>query len=246
MLFKIKHPNLAKITFIFLSLLASVSICISMASKNIYPTILNMACSQTSKLASLITSKAIKNQINNDLNIDELIQVSYKEDQTTDSVIFDTFSINDLLSSIILDIYSSLKAIESGQIETLEEELLKDYDTQLLKKGIIYEIPFGLVYNNQFLVKFGPKMPVKFQLIGDVTSNIYSNINQYGINNALIEINAIITINIQVIVPMATTRYDNVYQLPIALKAIQGDIPLYYQGNNSLDNYQDKFVIPLN
>ena len=79
MLFKIKHPNLAKITFIFLSLLASVSICISMASKNIYPTILNMACSQTSKLASLITSKAIKNQINNDLNIDELIQVSYKE-----------------------------------------------------------------------------------------------------------------------------------------------------------------------
>ena len=74
----------------------------------------------------------------------------------------------------------------------------------------------------------------------------HSNINQYGINNALIEINAIITINIQVIVPMATTRYDNVYQLPIALKAIQGDIPLYYQGNNSLDNYQDKFVIPLN
>ena len=79
--------------------------------------------------------------------------------------------------------------------------MIDEYDYNLLKKGIIYEIPMGLVSSNVFLSNLGPKVPLKLFLVGDVTSNITSKVTEYGINNALLEIGVNVEVTTKINLP---------------------------------------------
>ena len=57
-----------------------------------------------------------------------------------------------------------------------------------LKKGIIYEIPFGVVFNNSLLANMGPSIPVRLQLSGNINSYLKTKCKKLWYNNALIEI----------------------------------------------------------
>lgn len=240
---KSKHPTLRKMTFLLLSIIISVNISLSIVGKKIMPSVLTIAYNQTNKITTLITSLAVEKTLNN-LSIDKIIEVTYKDNNTPSSVMFNTNYINQILTTSISFIYQQLRAIEEGKISIIEEEIFYEYNKDLIKKGIIYEIPLGMIFNNPLLANIGPKFPVKIIMTGDIKTNLKSIINQYGINNAMIEIKADLIMNMQVIIPTTTTRYDNCYTIPIAMKVIQGDIPTYYQGSNNIGS-EDSFVIPL-
>ena len=52
-------------------------------------------------------------------------------------------------------------------------------------KGIIYEIPSGVVFNNAFLSNVGPKVPVKIKYSGNVGLDVKTRVKKYGINSHL-------------------------------------------------------------
>ena len=58
----------------------------------------------------------------------------------------------------------------------------------LLDKGIITYIPFGMVTGSSLLYNLGPKIPVKLSLVGDVVTGFSTDVTEYGINNALIKL----------------------------------------------------------
>ena len=109
--------------------------------------------------------------------------------------------------------------------------MLKNYNINKLKKGIIYEIPLAYSYNNVFLSNISPKIPVKIHMIGNVNSNIRTKVTDYGINNALLEVYLDIEIELQVILPLLSSNIINKSSIPIAIKMINGDIPKYYSSN---------------
>lgn len=242
MLWKSKHPTLRKLTIIFLSLCISVNLWIQYSSQKMFPILLEYACNQSSKLATLITNIGVEKTLNGNLDKDS-IQIFYNDKNTPTSIVFNTKQMNQFLTTLVVYIYQQLKAIEHGDLKKIEEEILTEYDEKLIEKGIIYTIPYGVVFQNPFFAQTGPKFPVKINLVGNIQSNIQSKITTYGINNALIEIQALVSLNIQVIIPIMTSKYQHDYYIPLAMKAIQGDIPTYYQGSNTIDG--DSFVIPL-
>ena len=111
-----------------------------------------------------------------------------------------------------------------------------------LKKGIIFEIPSGLVFENTFFSNLGPTIPIKLNLVGDIISEVTTKVTNYGINNALIEVRICIKLTEQVILPLATNRIEIESSVPVALKLIQGTVPNYYL--NGISNSSNSLTIP--
>ena len=232
-----------KLTLITLSIFICVTLTFHISAKLLYPTFLNYAKMQTNKLSTALVNKAVQTTILTDLEKDEIIKVKYQENGIASSIEFNTYVINKITSKAANSVYSNLKYIEEGNIEHIEYDRLGlEVDTNLLSKGIIYEIPYGMAFHNALLANFGPKLPVRFTVLGEITSFIESRVSQYGINNALIEVVATLKIKMQVVIPLAAADNEMNYEIPIAIKVVTGMVPTYYQGNNALS---DNFVIPI-
>ena len=92
-------------------------------------------------------------------------------------------------------------------------------------KGIIYEIPFHLFSDNVLYSGFGSKIPVKFSVIGDIKGKISSEIEEFGLNNALINLNLVLDISSRVNVPLSSEIVLTKVSIPLYSKIFTGEIP---------------------
>lgn len=84
--------------------------------------------------------------------------------------------------------------------------------------------------DSTLLSNIGPKIPIKFSLIGDVTTNLKTDVKEYGINNALLNVSIEIIVNFRVSLPFTSDKITINNVFPISMKVIQGSIPSYYSG----------------
>ncbi|UKI57760.1 MAG: sporulation protein YunB [Clostridium sp.] len=61
----------------------------------------------------------------------------------------------------------------------------KYYDGKI---DIIYEVPMSVIYDVPILVGIGPKVPFKLDILGNIKTNVTTNVMEYGINNSLVEV----------------------------------------------------------
>ena len=106
------------------------------------------------------------------------------------------------------------------------------------KVDIIYNVPMSIIYDVPILVGIGPKVPFKLDILGNVFTEILTNIKDYGINNSLIEMQLKIKINVQIILPFSSKNIIVENKIPLKTKIIQGKIPEYYGGvlNGTIKN----------
>ncbi len=194
------------------------------------------------RLGRLLANKVVVEQIDEDISEEDLFIINKNNDliQTID---FNTTIVNRFLGVMTSNIETYFRALESGNYELLDLESnnLIDYDST---EGIVFKIPSGLLFDNVFLNNLGPKIPVKFTLTGDIGSRIETKITNYGINNALVETSAEITINMRMLLPF-TTKYITIpISIPIIIKLINGTVPSYYF--NGLSESSNIFALPIN
>lgn len=235
---KHKKKNILNyIIIITIFLIFFVIIILNYLDKNVVPVISNYASSEVRKFSNLIISRAISKQVVEELNVEEMFLITKEENGNIRTIDFDPIIINKALSKIVNSIQLNLKYLEEGKIDLLElpENLLIEYDKDKLSKGIIYEIPSGVIFKNSILANIGPKIPVKFSLIGDIVSNVKTNVTNYGINNALIQVSINVEVEALVILPLITNTIKVESDIPVAMKMIQGNVPSYLVGDiNSL------------
>jgi len=209
---------------VFISLLF-----INYYSKRALPLLISYAEAETKKLIILVINKAVTKQINN-VDTDDIFEVTYNNDGEVILIDFNSKRTSIALSTITSLIELNLRAIEEGKIDMLElpDNSLDSFDTDLLEKGIILEVPLGIIGNSTFTTNLGPKVPVKLSLIGDVSSGFSTEVEEYGINNALITLNIDVEVNAKVVLPFASDNMNINASIPIAMKVIQGKIPEYY------------------
>ncbi|MDD2489731.1 MAG: sporulation protein YunB [Bacilli bacterium] len=226
------HKKINFLVLVVVFIFVFIVLLLNYINNKVSPILLNFAEIETTKLANLIINRAINRQVANAINMEEMFVVIKNDDGEIQTIDFNPAIVNKILSTTTNTIQIYLKAIEQGNIDLIElpEEILIEYDKEKLKKGIIYEIPFGAATGNIFLSNLGPKIPVRMGLIGSVVSNINTKLNQYGINNVLVEVNIKIEVAEQVNLPFMSKRVNIRTDVPLALKVIQGKIPLYYQG----------------
>lgn len=111
-----------------------------------------------------------------------------------------------------------------------------------LKKGIIAKIPIGVITKNSLLANIGPEIPIRLHYVGDVNSNITTEITPYGINNALVKIGVKLEMTAQIILPFLTDKMVLNCDIPLAIKMIQGTVPNYYGSGLVKDSLFTRFL----
>lgn len=198
-------------------------------SNKALPLMIAYAEAETKKLIILVINKAVTKQINN-VDTNEIFEVTYNDAGEVILVDFNSKRTSIALSTITSLVEVNLRAIEEGKIDMLElpDNSLGSLDPELLEKGIIVEVPLGVINDSVLLSNLGPKVPVKLSLIGDVSSGFSTNVDEYGINNALITLNIDVEVNARIILPFVSDDMSVSASIPIAMKVIQGNIPNYY------------------
>lgn len=215
------------VIFIFLVILSFGFI--NYYSEKALPLLVSYAEAEAKKLIILVINKAVTKQINN-VDTNDIFEVTYNNDGEVILVDFNSKRTSIALSTITSLVELNLRAIEEGRIDMLElpDNSLDAFDTDLLEKGIILEVPLGVISNSALLTNLGPNVPVKLSLIGDVSSGFSTEVEEYGINNALITLNIDVEVNAKVVLPFVSDNMNICASIPIAMKVIQGKIPEYY------------------
>lgn len=232
MVLKTKRRNVNKllvciIIFVFLTIMSSVFI--NYYSSKALPLLMSYAEAEAKKLIILVINKAVTKQINN-VDTDQIFDVTYNNNGEVILIDFNSKRTSIALSTITSLIELNLRAIEEGKIDILElpDNSLDAFDTELLDKGIILEVPLGVISESALLTNLGPKVPVKLTLIGDVSSGFSTDVTEYGINNALITLYIDVEVAARIVLPFVSDDINITSSIPIAMKVIQGKIPEYY------------------
>lgn len=206
--------------------------------------IISYAEMEAKKISGIIINDAVDKNITSDLELDKMFKITKEESGEIQSIDFNSPHVNNFLTKATKAIQEDLKKVETGDIESLNltNKTFDNYDKDKLKKGIIYEVSSGVIFNNAFLSNVGPKIPVRLNLIGDVTSNVSTDVTNYGINNALIQVYVNLKVTEQVMIPFYRKRVEIETKIPIALKMVTGSVPKYYM--NGLNKNSPSVVVP--
>lgn len=241
---KVKNRTKNFIILTITGLIIAVTFVFRIINQKVSPVLLEYAELETRKVASVVINSAINKEVSKTINLDNLFIISKDSSGDINTIDFNPIEVNKLLAKTTEIIQNNLKNLEDGKIENLDlpnsNYLSEEED---LKRGIIFEIPSGLVFNNLFLNNLGPKIPVRLNLVGDIISEITTNVSNYGINNALIEIRINLKLTEQVLLPITSNRIEIEVSVPIALKIIQGTVPNYYL--NGLSGSSSVVAIPI-
>ena len=146
---------------------------------------------------------------------------------------------------------SSLKIINSKDLYRVtkndkNEITMIDYDSYLVnlflkdisnnisialdeeEKDIAFYVPMGTIFKNPLLNSKGPKLPVRIEMLGSVTTNIETKVKDYGINNSLIEMYIHVVAKEKVMLPIISSDIKIENNFPISYKIIAGKVPNYY------------------
>lgn len=222
--------KIIKLIFILTLIIIPIDLILKYINKKISPKLISYAELEIKKISNLIITKSITKESLQ--NINEIFIINKNSNNEILTVDLDTLKINNLIREATINIEENLKQLELGNINEYNEN----------KKGVVLQIPLGLIFNNFLLNNKGPKIPVKLKIIGDMGIETKTKVTNYGINSALIEVSLEIKIKEEVILPITTKEIEVASTTPIAIKLVQGTVPNYY--SNGI-NKSETFSIPL-
>lgn len=199
-------------------------------NRSIQPVLISFAEAQTNKIASMVLQKAISEEITENLDIEDIMITGKEEGAPT---VFNAEVINRVLAEVTDLAEENLNQAEAGNLRELEEFSGVEIDAEKTEQGegIAYTIPLGQITNNAILGNMGPRIPIRFHAIGDVTSNVKTKVEPFGINSAYVEVYIALEVNVEVIVPFAVDTTIVRQNLPVAMGLVHGSVPEYYNPN---------------
>lgn len=228
MLFKNVYVLIFTFVFIFSSLFLYI------LNKKAMPAIMSYANVQTKKIGIEVLRNTGTSEVKKLIDENNLFDVTKNNIDEIESIDFNTGIINETLAIISKSVRKRLKEIEQGK--NLPEEIYEETLDKSMKKGIIYEVPAGVIFNNAFLSNAGPKIPVKIKYSGNVGLDVKTRVSKYGLNSALIEVYIYVEVTQRTILPFQSKDVKLTSEIPVIMKVVKGNIPYYLSDiNNSYD-----------
>lgn len=234
---KIKMSIKSIYLIIFFSLFIFSFIFLSVLDKKATPAIMAYAEVNTKKIAIEVLRNAGLKEVNKKIKNTELFTVTNNGMGEMESIDFNTPEINELLIVVAKAVRKKLMEIESGNFK-LNGYYSELSNQKLSKKGIIYEVPIGVMFGNSFLMNVGPKIPVKITYAGNVGVDVKTRIKSYGINSAMIEIFILVEATQRMILPFQSKDIKISSEVPIVMKVVKGAVPNYLSGSTNGYSYQ--------
>lgn len=245
-----RRPNNRKrkmLPFLIPAILLAIASFLYIVNMRLTPTFVQYAEAQTQKIASHVISQAISSQIANVLDVNDIIVHVPTETSTMVTTKFNTEIINRVLADTRNLVETHLAQAEAGNLEMLPLADNIEYDPQTMEEqgGIVFFVPLGQATNIPLLGNFGPKIPIRFHVIGDVQANVSTSLEEFGINNAYIEVNVLLRVNVQIIIPLATKSSVIEQKIPVAIGLVQGAVPHIFSKGDGIVPPTIEVPIPL-
>ncbi len=234
--------KLAKFIIIVISALLVAFIFVFLAGKKLETIIVNYATIETNRIATTILNSVVRKH--NIIPEENLYTITKDSEGNIQLIDFNTKISNELLSTLNYETMERLLALENGDTKDLAlSNGLKGVHLTHLKEGVVCEIPLGVLLGNSLLVNSSSVVPIRFSFVGTVTSHLKTKVTSYGINNALIEIIAEVTVTEQITMPHSTKRIPVTSEVTLVVELIQGKVPSIYQ--SGLDKNSNSLSLPL-
>ncbi len=220
--FKSKRITRGKIDFILISILVLSLIMMHFYNRNISPKVLNIALSKLDEINTLF----IKKDILPKQDIEELIDVHLNSKEEIIAVDVDYNTAYKMMKEIIVNIQNNLLELENGNIHDFKNAReLKSYN------GNLYLLlPLGLTFDGVLFSSLGPKIPIKISHYEHVLGTVETEVKEYGINNALLNVTLTVSLEQKLIIPYQEEKITRDYKMILGSKVIQGTVPSFYNG----------------
>lgn len=211
----------------------------------IMPTYLEYAEVQTEKVASYVVSKAINSRTSGVLDVNNIIEDLPPGTSDMITTKFNTEIINQVRAETTALVKEYLEQAERGDLTHLPNLDNIEYDVGRMEAGdgIVFFVPMGQVLNLPILGNLGPAIPIRFHIIGNVHSDVVSEIREFGINNAYVEVGIHLVVNVQIIIPFASKTASLEQHIPVAIGLVRGTVPNIYTGGG--DGAQPSIEVPV-
>ncbi len=198
--------------------------------KGLEKIIVNYATTETERIANVILNDVVNLDENNFDS--DFFEISRNSDGNIELINFDTKVTNELLKEINEKAMKRLSALEKGNTDDLElSDSLKGTRLTFLDDGVVCDIPLGVLFHNSLIVNLTASIPIRFSFIGTVSSNLVTNVKEYGFNNALIEVGIEVTIKEKITMPHSTESIPIKTKINLVTQIVQGGVPEYYNGS---------------
>jgi len=228
-----------------MSFVVAVIIFLYTLNARLMPTYLQYAEVQTFKIASHVVSKAINARTSTVLDVNEIIEDLPSESDYMLTTRFNTDIINKVRAETVTLVKEHLQLAEQGDLTQLPDLENVEYDISEIQKGdgIVFFVPIAQALNLPLLGNLGPRVPIRFHIIGNVASDVATSFKEFGINNALVEVNIHLTVNVQIIIPFASKQSSVEQTIPVAIGLVRGQVPHIY--TNGGDGAQPSIEVPV-
>lgn len=216
-----------KLPLLFLAVIAAVVFMFYYVNARLAPIYVQYAEVETEKIASYVINQAISDKIVNVLDINDVIVEVPTENSDSTTVKFNTEVINRIVSDVRKLIEENLDEVEKGNLDKLPLEENIEYDPLQMEEegGVVFFVPLAQAANLPILGNLGPKIPIRFHIHGDSQVNVVPYIEEFGINNAYVEVNVMVKVQVQIIVPFATKSAMIEQKIPVAIGLVRGPVP---------------------
>lgn len=226
---KVKKNNIInKIIIILVLLIIAIIYILKIFNEKAIPHIDSYSKIEANKIVSNVISSTVSENISKYKNINDLIITNKDSTGNIKNIDFNMSLVNDVLVSSTKLIEQNLEYLESGNVDKLKLNSSLLSNKKKLNKGIIYEVPSGVIFDNVLLNNIFPKIPVRLSLVGNIFCRINTDVKEYGINNALIKVNVNVTVEVKILLPFISNNATIEVDIPILMKVIEGNVPSYY------------------
>ncbi|GEL77872.1 sporulation protein YunB [Tenuibacillus multivorans] len=237
---KRKPKTLSQIILLtFVTTVLSIIFAVWIINEGIEPTLMDIAEVKVGQFAREAINEAVSKRLNDDLDIEQLIQMETNDDGNIVSLGWNSRVINRVLRNATFRVQNYLKRLERGERPIgdsldfdLEEDRVIESDEEMNNEAVV-RIPIGQATQNSLLANLGPRVPVHFSVVGDVQPDFITHIEEYGINNALINLVIEIKVNVQIVIPFSTSTTEVTTTIPVDTRIVQGLVPEFYGAGGS-------------
>ena len=153
----------------------------------------------------------IINDATNNIRFDkDLFKVEKGNDNKIEMINYDSYAVTLLINNIT---------------NNIQNKLNNDLNNN---KYVIAKLPLGIIFKNSLIRNFGQMINVKMKIIGNVLSELETEVKPYGINNAVVIVRIKISANAQVILPVLSKEINFENKIPISINIVNGSIPEGY------------------
>ena len=194
-------------------------------SDKVSPKVIEIANMRIKRFTESFLSNNIGYDILNDEVIDNILVINKNNDGEILYVDYNLDQAYKTLEVITTELNSLLVDLENGVIKNNTDNSIVGSDY-----GLILSLPMFISSDSVILANLGPKIYFKVHFVGSLLTNIKSQITDYGMNNALVELYATIKITEELVAPVTSSSQVIEYDVLIASKVINGRVPEFYGG----------------